>query len=183
MQLIFLLAAALCYAGDPLASSTQRKFDQISAHKVKRGSVVVLTPAELNAWARMKVAESFPEGLRSPSIELGKGEATGSALVDFLKLRQGQGKETGWLISRMIEGERPLKVWVRVTSSAGTATVYLTRVDLGGATLSGRTLDFLIDNFFRPRYPAAKIGEPFELEDSIDHVEIEPTGVRVVLKR
>ena len=180
-----LLATALfCRAAtDPLAAGVQRKFDQIGVHQAKPGSVVLFTQIELNAWARVKVAESFPQGMRSPLIELGNGEATGSALVDFLKMRSGQGKETGWLISRLIEGERPLKVWVRLTSAAGKATVHLTRVDLSGATLSGRTLDFLIDNFFRPRYPDAKIGEPFELEDSIERVEVQPAGLRVVMRK
>jgi hypothetical protein len=185
MRLLLMFAAALgcALAADPLADSAQRKFDQIGAHQFRPGSVLVFTPAELNAWVRRKVPESIPQGLRSPLIELGNGEATGSALVDFLKMRRGQGQETGWLMSRLIEGERPLKVWVRIVSSAGTATVFLTRVDLSSATLSGRTLDFLIDNFFRPRYPDARIGEPFELESSIDHLEVQPSGVRVVLKK
>ncbi len=175
--------AVACFAADPLAISAQHKLDQIGMHQLRRGSVVTFSPAELNAWVRTKVPETVPQGLRNPAIELGQGEASGSALVDFLKMRTGQGRDTGWLISKLIEGERPLKVWVRIVSSAGMATVFLTRVDLSGATLSGRTLDFLIDNFFRPRYPEAKIGEPFELEDSIDRLDVQPSGVRVFLKR
>jgi hypothetical protein len=180
--LLFACAIPLFAATDPLYLSTQKKFDQIADGKLKPGTVVLLTQAELNAWARVKVMESIPQGLREPMIELGSGEATGSALVDFLKMRSGQGQDTGWLMSKLIEGERPLKVWIRMTSSGGRATVSLTRVDLSNATLSGRTLDFLIDNFFKPKYPDAKIGEPFDLGYSIDRIEIQPSGVRVVMK-
>ncbi len=175
-------AIPLLAAPDPLYLSTQEKFDQIADGKLKPGTVVVLTPAELNAWARVKVTESIPQGLRNPVIELGSGEATGSALVDFLKMASQNGQEPGWLISKLIEGERPLKVWIRMTSSGGRATVNLTRVELSGASLSGRTLDFLIDNFFKPKYPDAKIGEPFDLGYSIERIEIQPAGVRVVMK-
>ena len=175
-------AIPLLAATDPLYLSTQKKFDQIADGKLKPGTVVVLTPAELNAWARVKVTESIPQGLRTPGIELGSGEATGSALVDFLKMASQNGQEPGWLMSKLIEGERPLKIWIRMTSSGGRATVNLTRVELSGASLSGRTLDFLIDNFFKPKYPDAKIGEPFDLGYSIERIEIQPAGVRVVMK-
>ncbi len=178
----FACAIPLLAAPDPLYLSTQKKFDQIADGKLKPGTVVVLTPAELNAWARVKVTESIPQGLRNPVIELGSGEATGSALVDFLKMASQNGQEPGWLISKLIEGERPLKVWIRMTSSGGRATVNLTRVELSNASLSGRTLDFLIDNFFKPKYPDAKIGEPFDLGYSIERIEIQPAGVRVVMK-
>jgi hypothetical protein len=183
MRWAFLFALVIpLFAADPLYLSTQKKFDQIADGKLKRGTIVTLTPAELNAWARVKVPETIPQGLRNPVLELGSGEATGSALVDFLKIRTGQGRETGWLMSKLIEGERPLKIWIRMTSAGGRATVFLTRVDLSNGTLSGRTLDFLIDNFFKPLYPDAKIGEPFELGYSMDRIEIQPTGVRVFMK-
>jgi hypothetical protein len=179
----FVSAVPLLGAPDPLYLSTQKKFDQISSGKLRPGTVILLTPEELNAWARVKVGEALPQGLRNPLIELGSGEATGAALVDFLKMRAGQGKETNWLMSKLIEGERPLKVWIRMSSSGGRATVFLTRVDLSNATLSGKTLDFLIENFFRPQYPDAKIGEPFDLDFSMERIEIQPSGVRVFIKR
>jgi hypothetical protein len=178
---LLLLCAVPLLATEPLYVSTQKKFDQIADGKLKPGTVVVLTQAELNGWARVKVTESIPQGLREPVIELGAGEATGSALVDFLKMRSGQGQETGWLMSKLIEGERPLKIWIRMRSGGGRATVNLTRVDLSNATLSGRTLDFLIDNFFKPKYPDAKIDEPFDLGYSIERIEIQPSGVRIVI--
>jgi hypothetical protein len=182
--LVLALAVSPLIAQDAaLSASAQKKFDQISAHTLKPGSVVALSLAELNAWSRVKVHEAAPEGVRNPVLELGKESATGSALVDFLKIRHGQGKDTGWLMSKLIEGERPLKVFVTVSSYGGRATIFLKRVELSGAVLSGSTLDFLINNFFRPLYPDAKINEPFDLDESIDHVEVEPSGLKIFIKR
>jgi len=82
----------------------------------------------------------------------------------------------------MIEGERPLKISVRIASAGGRCTVYLTRVELGGVVLEGSVLDFLIQTFFKPLYPDAKINEPFDLDYNIDHLEVRPSSLRVILK-
>jgi hypothetical protein len=170
------------YGQDGLAASAQKKFDRIADGLAKPGSVISLSRAELNAWAQTKIPEIVPQGLRNPMLDLGEGQATGYAIVDFLKMRQAQGKETPWLISKLIEGERPLKVSVRITSANGKMTVYLTSIELSGASLSGKTLDFLISTFFRPLYPEAKINEPFDLSYGIDRVEVHPAGVQVFIK-
>ena len=60
----------------------------------KPGAVYTFTVAELNAWARAKAPTVVPQGLRELRLELGNNSATGTALVDFIKLRKGAGEET-----------------------------------------------------------------------------------------
>lgn len=175
--------ALAAHAADPLYERAARKLDAIESRHVKRGTTVVFTPAEINAWARVKVPETVPEGMRDERVELGTGTATGYAIVDFLKMRQAKGESTNWLISRLIEGERPLSVSVRLESGGGRCTVYLTRVEISSAVADGTVLDFLIKTFFMPLYPDAKINEPFDLDYDIDRIEIRPAGIRVVIKR
>src|SRR5437660_6659109 len=164
MQKLIFLAAFIALAAtptlDPLALSAQRKLDIIESGKAKPGAVFIFTVSELNAWARYKVPLVVPEGVRSPRLELGNGTATAYALVNFLKVRHGQGLETNWLISKLVDGEKPVKVNVRIQSAHGRATVYLQRVEISGLAISGSTLDFFIDNFFKPLYPESKINEP-----------------------
>ncbi|MGH9559306.1 MAG: hypothetical protein ACRD30_08695 [Bryobacteraceae bacterium] len=174
--------AALLPAAD-LSQNAQHKLDMIQARRVRPGSVVTFTPAELNAWAQAKVPQIVPEGMRDERVDLGDGTATGYALVDFLKMRQAKGAQTNWLIARMIEGERPLRVTVRIESGDGRCTVYLTRVEVSNIAMSGGTLDFLIDTFFKPLYPDAKINEPFDLDYDIDRIEVRPDAVRVYIKK
>jgi hypothetical protein len=168
---------------DPRAESVTRKLNIIQSGKAKTGAVFVITLAELNAWARIKAPQEVPEGFRKPRIELGNNTANGYALIDFLKVRSGAGVETSWLLAKLIQGEKPVTVNARFQSAKGRATVYLQRVEIGGLAVSGTTLDFLIHTFFLPLYPNAKINEPFELADRIDHFEVTPAEVRIFIKK
>jgi hypothetical protein len=114
---------------------------------------------------------------------MGNGTATGYALVDFLKMQHGAGIETNWLISKLIQGEKRLMATASIQSANGRATVHLIRVEISGLAVSGATLDFLIDTFFRPLYPDAKIDEPFELSDRVDRIEVTPAEARVYIKK
>lgn len=168
---------------DPRAESVTRKLDIIQGGKAKPGAVFVITSVELNAWARVKAPQVVPEGFRQPRIDLGNNTANGYALVDFLKVRHRAGVETNWLLAKLIQGEKPVKVNARFQSAKGRATVYLQRVEIGGLAVSGTTLDFLIRTFFLPLYPNAKINEPFELADRIDRIDVTPAVVRIYIKK
>jgi hypothetical protein len=170
-------------AADPLYERAQHKLDSIEMRQVRRGARISFTPQEINAWARVKVPETVPEGITDERVELGNGTAIGYATVDFLKMRQGKGKTTNWLFSRLLEGERPLAVSVRLESAGGGCTVYLTRVELSGAVANATVLDFLIKTFFMPLYPDAKINEPFDLDYDMESIDIRPSAVVVTIKK
>ena len=159
------------------------KFDQIAKERLGAGARVLLTPAELNAYAQFEVKRAVPEGVREPKLQLGAGMATGTAMVDFVKLRAGQGEPPGWFMSRLLAGERAVSVTARIQSAGGKARVDVQRVEVSGIPIEGQILDWLIDEYFRPRYPTAKIGEPFELGHRMDRVEVKPSGVNVHIGR
>jgi hypothetical protein len=179
LVIVVLSAAAV----NPLAQNVTRELEIIQSGKAKPGAVFVFTSAELNAWVRVKAPIIVPEGLREPRLDLGKDTATGYALVDFLKLRHAAGVETNWLIAKLIQGEKRVMARATIQSSNGRATVHLLRVEIGGLAVSGSTLDFMIETFFRPLYPDAKIDEPFELSDRVDRIEVTPTEARVYIKK
>ena len=170
-------------AADPAAERMQAKLDRLDAHSYKPGETVIFTPQEINAWARAEVPTVVPEGIRDERVDLGTDTATAYAVVDFLKMRHAKGKPTNFLIAKLIEGERPIKVSVRLASGGGRCIVYLTRVEISGVAVEGSVLDFLVKNFFQPLYPDAKINEQFELGDDIDRIDVRPDGARVTLKR
>lgn len=170
-------------AADPLYERAQHKLDSIEMGQVPRGSKVSFTQDEINAWARVKVPETVPQGMTGERVELGNATATGYATVDFLKMRQAEGKVTNWLFSRLIEGERPLTVSIRMESAGGRCTVFLTRVELSRAVANATVLDFLIKTFFVPLYPNAKINEPFDLDYDMERIEIRPSAIVVTIKR
>jgi hypothetical protein len=179
LRVLLLFAAA----ADPQAARVSHRIEIIENGKAKAGTVYTFTAAELNAWVRVKAPTVVPQGLREPRLELGSGSATGYALVDFIKMRQGAGEETNWLVTKLIQGEKRVKVVARIESAKGRATVTLQRVEIGGLVVSGSTLDFLIHTFFTPLYPNAKIDEPFELADRIDHIEVTSAAARVYIRK
>lgn len=182
--LALIVAGALTLrAADPLYESTQHKLDLITARRVRRGATVLFSPQEINAWARVEVPKEVPEGIRDERVELGENSANGYALVDFLKMRQAKGEPTNWIIARLLEGERPLRVFVTLESGGGRCTVHLVRVELSNVATNATVLDFLVKTFFLPLYPDATIDEPFDLDYDIDRIDVHPDGVRVVIKR
>ena len=163
--------------------SAKQKFDLIETDKLKPGSRVTLTPRELNAYVATEAQQYAPQGLREPKVQLGDGQATGEALVDFVKLRQAAGKPPGWLLTKLLSGERPVRVTARIQSGSGRATVDVEAVEISGMTIDGKMLDFLIEHYLIPQFPDAKVGRPFELGHRVDRLEVKPKGVDVAVSR
>jgi hypothetical protein len=176
------MAATALFAADALYESAWHKLERIETGQAEPGSVTAFSPAEINSVVRSTIP-TMVEGLRNPQIQLGMGTASGTALVDLLKMRHSEGGATNPLIAMLLEGERPIKVNVRVESARGTATVFLTGVEISGVAASGRMLDFLVRQVFLPMFPDAKINQPFELRDGIDHIDIRPDGARIMMSR
>ena len=127
-----LAASALLRAADPVGVSVSKKLDLIESGKAKAGSVYRFTPAELNAWVRVKAPTIVTDGFRQPRLVLGNGEASASALIDFLKVRQANGTETNYLVAKLIQGEKLVTARASIQSAHGKATVHLLRVEVGG---------------------------------------------------
>ena len=172
-----LFGAVLSAAYTDLASC-QQKFDLIASERLRPGARVDLSARELNAY----VLAEAPPGVRDPKVAVTSPEvATGSAMIDFGKLRRAQGYRPGWLMSKLLDGERPVSVTARIRSDAGRATVDVEKVEISGVTIDGRTLDFLIQNFLLALYPDAAVGRPFELGHKIRKLDVEPRAVSVYI--
>jgi hypothetical protein len=181
--ILLLCLAPFLSAADPQFERAEEKLDRLVDGKASPGSEILFTPAEIEAWTREKAHEQVGDAFRNPRVTLETGTGAGSALVDFLKMREAKGKTTNALMAMMLQGERPLTVYVRVSSAAGRCTVYLTRVELSGAEISGALLDYLIKTFLLQMYPDVRLGEPFELGLNMERIELKPEGVRVVMKK
>ncbi len=175
-----LLAALLPAAADTNYASAKRKMDQIESDRLHAGTRVELTSGELTAYAEHEV----PAGVRNPKVQLvSPGVATGTALVDFVKLRREQGAAPGWLLSTLLNGERPVSVTARIRSAGGQATVDVQQVQISGMTIDGSALDFLIQNVLLPLYPDAAVGRAFELGHRIEQLNVRPGAVTVLIGR
>jgi hypothetical protein len=177
---ILLLGLATLGAAPNDYLSAKQKFDLIESGRLRAGSHVELSVRELDAYAEHEV----PVGVRNPRLQLvAPGVATGVAMVDFGKLRPALGYQTGWLMSKLLDGDRPVSVTARIRSAGGRATVDLQRVEISGIVIDGSTLDFLIQNVLLPLYPDAVLGRPFELGHRIEKLDVGPAAVAVLIGR
>lgn len=179
---LILLGAPLFPTAPSDYQAVVRKVSLIEHDRLKPGSRVVLTSAELNAYARQEIAEVAPQGVRDARLELGPGTATASAFIDFGKLRRAEGKPPGRIMSYLLDGERPVLITARIRSAGGTATVDVQEVQISGITIEGRLLDFLIHDYVMRAYPNAKVGEPFELGHRIERLDVQTSAVGIFIK-
>jgi hypothetical protein len=174
-----LLLAAWAGAFD-LYSSARRKVDLIESGRLLPGARVDLSLPELNAFCEKEV----PDGIRNPKLVVAEPETvTGTALVDFGKLRRAQGYQPGWLMSKLLDGERPVSATARVHTGGGKVTVEVERASISGLEIDGRTLDFIIQNFVVPFYPEATVGRPVAMGFRIERLQLAPAGVGVLIGR
>ena len=177
---------ALCLAAGLAApldnyTSAQQKLARIESDQLPAGSRIELSPAELNAYVTNEAAK-VTDGVRNPRLELlGDGLARGTALIDFARVQRSQGHPPGWLLAKLLEGERPVTVNVRIRSSRGQATVDVQRVEISGMVMEGAALDFLIQHFLLGLYPNAVVGRPFTIGHRLERLDVRPRGVTVVV--
>jgi hypothetical protein len=159
-------------------SSARQKVDSIESGRLQAGARVDLSLKELNAFAEKEV----PVGVRNPTLVLAEPETvTGTALVDFGKLRRAQGYRPGWLMSKLLDGERPVSATARIHTGGGRVTVEVKRAAVSGIEIDGATLEFIIQNFVVPFYPEAVVGRPVVMGFRIDRLQLAPAGVGVVI--
>ena len=183
LAMAFVSVAGLVGASRTDYLNVKRKFQTIDKQRPKPGSRVTFTSAELNSYVEAELPVVAPRGIRDPHVELlGDNVAMGRALIDFVKLRSAQGKDTSWMMRKLLEGEREVAVTTRVRSGGGQATVDLQKVEISGIPIQGAALDFIINNYLIPNYPDAKIGRPFALHKHVDRIEV-ARGVAYVITR
>lgn len=161
--------------------TTQQKIEVIEQQKATPGAQIEFSEKEMNAYIAEKAKQYIPEGIRDTKIDIESGRATGSAMVDFVKMKQAKGQDLGWMMSWLLKGERSLKAVGKLTSADGTARVDLEAVEVNGVAIKGRALELLLSTFVTPIYPQAKVGQPFELGHNMDRIELRPDAARVVI--
>lgn len=178
---VLLAGLFLLYGADSQYLAAKHKIDLIEGNTLRPGTRVVLSQGELNSYAEREVAQVAPRGIRQPRVVLGNGSATGTALINFAELQRAQGNEPGWIVSTLLNGERPVRVSATIQSANGQAVVKVQQVEVSGMVIEGTTLDFLIRNYLMHYYPEAKVDRPFELGHRIERLEVRPSAVTVVI--
>lgn len=163
-------------------SSIQRKMDDIVKEHVKHGGRVFMSHSELDAYLRAQALAIAPKAVHDTKIELGENSGTASAKVNFLELNKARGAQSNWMMEKMLDGERLVKVSVHIQCDHGKARVNVDRVEINGAGIQGAPLDFLIQNYVVPQFPTAKVDQWFTLDHHMDRIDVHPAGASVLIR-
>lgn len=163
--------------------SARAKMERIEEDRALPGSTIVLTAAELLAYANEQAQIIAPGALTGTVLTLTAGRAEASTSINFLRIRQAEGHADNWLAKQLLDGERPVRVRVRFESAHGRARVDVERVEVAGVAMQGSTLDFLLRQFVIPNFPDARVGSWFALGHRIERFEVVEGAVRVVIGR
>jgi hypothetical protein len=176
------LAILLLFATDDFAA-IQRKMDDIVKGHVRRGERIQMPQRELDAYLRVQAFAIAPKAVRNTNVAPFEGGGVVSANVNFLELNRARGGQSNWMMEKMLDGERPVKVTVHIQTERGKARVNVDRVEIGGAVISGTPLDYLIQNYVTPQFPNAKIDQWFTMDHHMDRIDIHPSGITVVIAK
>jgi len=176
-------AGVVMGAAGSLLDSAHHKLGLIEYDKAAPGTRVTLTAGEMTAYAREQAEILAPGAVRKAALTITPGHAEASAMINFLKLRRDAGAEPGFLMQKLLDGERPVRVLVKIESAGGRARVDVERVEISGVAMEGRPLDFLLRQFVIPSFPNARVGDWFELAHNIDRFDLKPGSVDVWIER
>jgi len=164
-------AAAPAEAVTPeAAESAARKFEQIREAHETGGSfgAVRISEHEANSYLAYDLAGAIPPGVSDIALQFTPGRITGSSVMDFDKLKEGLRVPFHPVADFLLRGVHTVGVEGSTSGMNGTGQFQLERVLLDGVELPQMVVDYMIEQYLRPRFPSAAINRPFVLPFSID---------------
>lgn len=172
-SITLLVCLSICSAAtSPELASAQKKLRHIETN----GAVAhpdqtptVLTEKEVNAYIASDNVK-LPEGVKSARLSGAPGGITGTAEVDFDKVREGVHSSNPLL--GIFTGVHEVVVVTHAHGSARKGYVHVDSVSLDGVEVPHLILELFVEKFLTPKYPQIGIDSQFALSDRIDSAVI-----------
>ena len=140
-----------------------------------RGNTTV-TESEVNGYLALELTDDLPSGVVSPAVVLlGQGRASGQAVVDLDKVRQGIGA-TGVLNPlRYLRGRLPVVATGTLASQDGVARLQFESATVSGVRVPKIVLQQIVSYYSRSeRFPSGiSLDDPFTLPAGIREIQVE----------
>ena len=152
------------------AESAARKLERIAeAHDSGESfGTVRISEHEANSYLAFELADAIPAGVSDIVLQFMPGRISGTSVMDFDKLKEGLRTPPHPIAMFLLRGVHTVGVEGSTSGMNGTGQFQLERVLLDGVELPQMVVDYMIEQYLRPRYPNAAINRPFELPYSID---------------
>ena len=152
------------------AESAARKFERVAgAHGSGESfGTIQITEQEANSYLAFELAYAIPAGVSDIALQFTPGRVSGSSVMDFDKLKEGLRTPFNPIADFLLRGVHTVGMEGSTSGMNGTGQFHLERVLLDGVELPQMVVDYMIEQYLRPRYPNAAINRPFALPFSID---------------
>ena len=149
-------------------ASIEQKIQHIEAnadHARPDQTPTVFTDKEVNAYIASDNVQ-LPVGVQSLKLAGTPGVITGTAQVDFDRVREGVHSSNPLL--SIFSGVHVVVVVAHAHGSGRTGYVHVDSVSLDGVEVPHFALELFVDKFLAPKYPQIGIDSQFALPDRID---------------
>ena len=130
----------------------------------------VLTEKEVNAYIASENVK-LPEGVKSVHLSGTPGVITGTAQVDFDKVREGVHSSNPLL--GIFSGVHEVVVVAHGYGKTRKGYVHADSVSLDGVEVPHFILELFVEKFLTPKYPQIGIDSQFALPDRIDTATVD----------
>lgn len=160
------------------AASAAEKLRGIQQGSLARqSSPVRISEGEANSYLYYERAPRFPPGLSNVRLRFTPNRISGSAEVDFDKVRERLRRPSHPVMDYLFQGVRTLTVEGAFSGAGGLGQFDLETVALDGVVLPPPVVDFMIERYLKARFPTIALDRPFLLPFSIDSVQVETGSV------
>jgi hypothetical protein len=163
-------------------ASAERKISHVEANgRSPRPSKAptVFTEAEANAYLASDNVR-LPAGVESVKLEGEDGVITGSARVDFDRVREGSHSSNPLL--SIFSGVHDVVVVAHAHGAQGRGHVHVDSVSIDDMEVPHFVLQLFVDKFLTPKYPDLGIDSQFALADRIDSAMVGNHELTIIQK-
>jgi hypothetical protein len=130
---------------------------------------IVFTEQELNSYLSSNDID-LPVGVRSVKLEGAPGIITGTAEIDFDRIREGSGSSNPLL--SIFSGIHEVIAVAHAYGAGGEGFVHVDSVSLDGVDIPHFVLELFVENFLQPKYSQIGIDSRFKLPNRLDTAKV-----------
>ena len=169
-------------SSNPATATVDQKLRHIESngHSARHDQTpTVITEQEANAYlASDNVA--LPDGVRSVKLVAQPGVITGTAQVDFDRIREGSHSSNPLL--GIFTGVHEVIVVAHAYGAARQGYVHVDSVSLDGVEVPRFVLQLFVEKYLQPKYPELGIDSRFTLPDRVDTATVGEHKLTVIQK-
>jgi hypothetical protein len=168
------------------AESASQKLDRIlrDPPSSSQPATTRFTEEEVNSYLYYHMASQYPPGISKIHVSFSPGFISGSAEVDFDKLKSARsaGGQSAAMWSYLLWGVHTIASEGAFSAVNGMGHFDLGSVSIDGVTLPRSLVDFLVDAYLKPRFPGFGLDQPFRMPDPIDTLQVEQGSVEATTR-